>query len=357
VILAYAPESSVDLETSTVDRRDSARIAIRGARKPLNQLVGYCLVGAGGFGTSMLVPQMDKRRDVYQLKGIVSRDPVRGGNFARQRGVELLATDLDAVLSDDSIHLVVIATRHHEHAEQVVRALAAGKHVFVEKPLALTWAQLDRVRAAYEASDRILMVGFNRGFAPAALSVKEALATRKAPLLINYRLNGGFIAADSWIQGIEGGGRNIGEACHMYDFFASLANSPIASISARGIAPGATAYRTNDNFAATLSYEDGSVCNLVYTAAGPKTGLPKERIEVFCEGRAFLIDDFVRCIDYPSETILWQGTAADKGHYNELSALADALRDGEEGPIPVERIFETSAAALHIEDLLQGRDS
>ena len=112
----------------------------------------------------------------------------------------------------------------------------------------------------------------------------------------------------------------------------------------------------NDNFVATLSYADGSVCNLVYTAAGPKAGLPKERIEIFCEGRAFLIDDFVRCVEYPSETVLWQGTT-DKGHFNELSALADALRDGTDGPIPVGRIFETTAVALHVEDLLQGRES
>lgn len=355
VLLAYSPEPKVDLDEQTIDRRDSTQISIRGARKPLNQLVGYCLVGAGGFGTSMLVPQMDKRRDVFQLKGIVSRDPVRGGNFARQRGVELLSTDFDAALADDSIQLVVIATRHHEHAEQVARALEAGKHVFVEKPLALTWSQLDHVRAAYEASDRILMVGFNRGFAPAALAVKKALATRKSPLVISYRLNGGFIAGDSWIQGSQGGGRNLGEACHMYDFFGSFTNSPVTSIAAHGMAPGATAYRANDNFAATLSYEDGSVCNLVYTAAGPKSGLAKERIEVFCEGRAFLIDDFVRCDEYPSETTLWQATTADKGHFNELSALADALRDGTDAPIPVHRIFETTAVALQIEDQLHGR--
>jgi predicted dehydrogenase len=298
---------------------------------------------------------MDRRRDVFQLRGVVSRDPVRGGNFARQRGLELLATDLDAVLGDDKIQLVVIATRHHEHADQIVRSLNAGKHVFVEKPLALSWQDLDRVRSAYEASDRILMVGFNRGFAPAALAVKAALANRNAPIVVSYRLNGGYIPVDSWIQDFQGGGRNVGEACHMYDFFGSLANSRVASITARGISRSTSAYLTNDNFAATLGYEDGSVCNLVYTAAGPKTGLPKERIEIFCKDRAFLIDDFVRCVEYPTDSVLWQAATADKEHYNELSALADALRDGTASPIPAERIFETTAVALHIEDQLQGR--
>ncbi len=359
VVLAYKPQAIAASGEMTVDRRDSTRVSIRGARKPHLERIGYCLVGAGGFGMSMLVPQMDKRRDVFQLKGVVSRDPVRGGNFARQRGVEVLATDIDAILGDDEVDLVVIATRHHEHADQVVKALSAGKHVFVEKPLALSWKELDRIRSAYQETEgQLLMVGFNRGFAPAAVAVKKELESRSAPLVVNYRLNGGYIPADSWIQGTQGGGRNLGEACHMYDFFAGLVGAPVTSVSARSIGPGASAYLANDNFVATIGYEDGSLCNLVYTAVGPKSGMPKERIEIFCEGRGFLIDDFTRCTAYPTDTVLWQASQPDKGHAAELSLLADALRDGNsEGPLPVARLFETTAVSLAVEDMLQGRSS
>lgn len=357
VIFVYHPKGPVDLDPKSVDRPDSPRVNIRGARIPRGDKVRYCLVGAGGFGVSMLVPQMDKRSDVFQLKAVCSRDPVRGGNFARQRGVEALISDFDAVLADPSIDMVVIATRHHEHADQTARALAAGKHVFVEKPLAIDWEGLDRVRSALEASPgRILMAGFNRGFSPAAEAVREKLRGRKAPLMVNYRLNGGYIPADSWIQNAEGAGRNIGEACHMYDFFASLAGAAPEAISAHGISPQGTAYFANDNFAATLRYADGSVCNLVYTASGPKAGLPKERIEIFCEGKAFLIDDFVKCVEYPSGQTIWEAAAADKGHASEMSLLADALaRGADEGPIPARRIFETTAVSLLIEDLINGR--
>jgi predicted dehydrogenase len=356
VILAYEPQEKVNLDPSSADKRDSARVEIRGARKPRGEQIGYCLVGAGGFGVSMLVPQLDKRKDVFQLKAICSRDPVRGGNFARQRGVQSLISDYDAVLADPSIEMVVIATRHFEHADQVAKALKAGKHVFVEKPIALDWAGLDKVREAHAAAgDRMLMVGFNRGFSPAAEAIRARLSGRKAPLIINYRLNGGYIAGDSWIQSEQGGGRNIGEACHMYDFFAAMAGAPVEAVTAQGIGTTGTAYFVNDNFSASIRYADGSVGNLVYTANGPKAGLPKERIEVFCEGKAWVIDDFRKCMEYPSGEVIWEGET-DKGHAREMSLLADALATGSaDAPISASRIFETTAVSLHIEDLLQGR--
>lgn len=358
VILAYEPQAKVSLDPSAADRRDSPRVEIRGARKPRGEQIGYCLVGAGGFGVSMLVPQLDKRKDVFQLKAVCSRDPVRGGNFARQRGVQSLISDYDAVLTDPSIEMVVIATRHFEHADQVAKALRAGKHVFVEKPIALDWAGLDKVREAHAASqDRMLMVGFNRGFSPAAEAIRARIAGRKAPLIINYRLNGGYIAGDSWIQNEQGGGRNIGEACHMYDFFAAMSGARVEAVSAQGIGTTGTAYFVNDNFSASIRYADGSVGNLVYTANGPKTGLAKERIEVFCEGRAWVIDDFRKCTEYPSGEVIWEGET-DKGHAREMSLLADALANGSaDAPISASRIFETTAVSLHIEDLLQGRSA
>src|SRR5207245_874886 len=221
-----------------------------------------------------------KRRDRFFLKAVVSRNASQGGNFARENQVEIVTSELGQVLDDPSINLVVIATRHHEHADQVVRALEAGKHVFVEKPLALTWSELDRIATVYNSLDSppMLLVGFNRRFSSALTMVKNLIDGRRAPLVIEYRLNAGYIPLDHWVHGRQGGGRNIGEACHMYDVFRFLAGAPVRSIEATAIDPGALPYQRNDNFSATIGYEDGSLAHLLYTSLGPKTGMGKERI-------------------------------------------------------------------------------
>lgn len=352
VILRYPNE-----EQRSTEPADAARIAIRGHRPAAKGPVNYALVGAGAFGTCMLVPQMDKRKDRFFLRGIVSRDAVRGGNFARANRIEVLTTDLGTVLQDPAFDLVVISTRHHEHASQVIAALKAGKHVFVEKPLALTWEDLHAVSTTYEALERqpLLMVGFNRRFSPAIRALQEALTGRRSPLIMNYRLNGGYIPADSWIQGAQGGGRNLGEACHMYDVFRCLAAAPVTAIGASAIHPGSLPYLRNDNFCATLSYQDGSVGNLVYTAIGPKQGMGKERMEVFCDGEAYVLDDFTVLTRSSDGKLLWQAREPDKGHFEELSRFGDALAAGAASPIPFTEIMETSATALHVEDLIQGR--
>lgn len=352
VVLEYPHDTRLLPEAA-----ESSRITIRGHRPALAGPIHYALVGAGAFGTCMLVPQMQKRKDRFFLRGVVSRNSTQGGNFARTNQVEVLATDLEDILRDPRFSLVVIATRHHEHAEQVVRSLKAGKHVFVEKPLALTWEELDRVVETYEALDEppLLMVGFNRRFSPVLQALKENLKNRRSPLIVNYRLNGGYIPLDSWIQGGHGGGRNIGEACHMYDVFRFLAGAPVKSVSASSIDPGSLPYLRNDNFCASLAYADGSVGNLVYTALGPKQGLPKERIEVFCDGDAYVVDDFKSLTRASDGKVLWQSSEVDKGHFEELSRLGDAIAGGGESPIPFDEIVETTAVSLQVEDLLFNR--
>jgi predicted dehydrogenase/threonine dehydrogenase-like Zn-dependent dehydrogenase len=336
---------------------DSTRVVIRGHRTASAGPLNYALVGAGAFGTAMLVPQMKKRRDRFFLKAVVSRNAVQGGNFARDNQVEVLTSNLDDVLSDPAVDLVVIATRHHEHADQAVRAIEAGKHVFVEKPLALTWEELDRIARVYRGVEAppLLMVGFNRRFSPALTAVNELTATRRAPVVVNYRLNAGYLPLDHWVHGVHGGGRNLGEACHMYDVFRFIAGAPASSIVASAIDPGTLPYRRNDNFSATIGYEDGSLATLVYTSLGPKTGLGKERIEIFCDGETYLVDDFKQLIRTSDGTVLWQSHEPDKGHLEELSRFGDAIAMGGESPIPFDQLIETSAVALHVEDLLFGR--
>ena len=333
---------------------DATRITMRGHKPPNPDLINYALVGAGAFGMAMLVPQMKKRKDRYFLRGVVTRNNAQGGNFARENGVEVLASELKTVLDDPTFHLMVIATRHHEHVGPVIESLKAGKHVFVEKPLAISWQGLDEVVRTYNALEHkpLLMVGFNRRFSPAVTEIKKAVAGRRAPLMIEYRLNGGYIPTDHWVQGSQGGGRNIGEACHMYDVFRSLTGSPVRSISATSIDPGTLPYLRNDNFSATISYEDGSVATLVYTALGPKTGMSKERIEVFCDGDAYVVDNFQKLTRASDGQVLWQSSEPDKGHAEEFSLLGDAIATGGSAPISFEEIVETTAVSLHVEDLL-----
>lgn len=349
VVLSYEDGHSRDGEPP-----DATRITIRGHR-PVRQGPAKCaVVGAGAFAAGMLVPGIRRLTDHFQLRGVVSRDPVRGGNLARQVQAELLATDLDDVLADSGFDLVVIATRHRDHAPQVVRSLSAGKHAFVEKPLAITWEQLDEVVATYRslADPPILAVGFNRRFSPAVRALAAALVGRTTPLVLTYRVNAGYIPSDSWVQGPEGGGRNIGEACHMYDVFRFLSGAPVRSIAADSIQPGRGPYLRTDNFSATLTYADGSVADLVYTALGPRKGLAKERLEVFTGEEAYVLDDYRELRRASDGAVLWQSADADKGHAEELRCLGEAVRTGEP-PIPFDELVETTAVALHIDDLIR----
>ncbi len=336
---------------------DATRITIRGHRPSPGGVINYALVGAGGFGTGMLVPQMKKRKDRFFLRGVVSRGSAASGNFAREHQVEVLTTDYDEVLKDPGFHMVVIATRHDLHAEQVVRALRAGKHVFVEKPLAMTWDGLDEVMQAYAAFEQppLLMVGFNRRFAPGIQAIKAATKDRRAPLVVNYRLNAGYLPPDHWVHGPQGGGRNIGEACHIYDVFRSLTGAAVQSVSATPIDPGTLPYFRNDNFAATMRYADGSLCTLTYTSLGPKQGMGKEYLEVFSDGEAFVLDDFKKVTRASDGTVLWQSAETDKGHRDELSLWGDAIAEGGASPIPFDELVETTALSLRVEDQLLGR--
>jgi predicted dehydrogenase/threonine dehydrogenase-like Zn-dependent dehydrogenase len=353
VLIRYPDDTRVLPEPA-----DSTRVIIRGHRKATGQPLNYALVGVGAFGTGMLVPQMRKRRDRFFLKAVVSRNASQGGNFARENQVEIWTTDLGDVLRDPAIDVVVIATRHDRHAEEVTRALRAGKHVFVEKPLAIDWRTLEQVETSYRelSTPPLLLVGFNRRFSPSLLAVKDLVKTRRAPLVLEYRLNGGYIPLDHWVHGAEGGGRNIGEACHMYDVFRALTGAPVRAITASAIDPGTLPYRRDDNFSATITYEDGSLAHLMYTALGPKSGLPKERLEIFCDGDAFILDDYKKVVRASDGSVLWESAEADKGHAEELARFGDAIASGGESPIPFDEIVETSAVALHVQDVIFGRD-
>jgi predicted dehydrogenase len=256
---------------------------------------------------------------------------------ATQYQAAYATTSFEEVLADTQVQLVIIATRHSQHAGMALAALRAGKHVFVEKPLALTPAELDAIEELYTrrgADAPLLMTGFNRRFSPAVGVVRQVVRERSAPLLINYRMNAGYLPSTHWVHGSEGGGRNIGEACHIYDLFQAITGSTWVDYRALSISARAGQFRPDDNFVVIARYADGSLCTLTYTALGAKE-YPKERMEVFCDGMVLFLDDYKSLTIAGGAAAQWSAKTAQKGQFEELQALGKALRGGGEWPIPL----------------------
>lgn len=332
------------------ERDDAATRTVRLRRlAPRPGVVRVALVGAGGFAQGSHVPNLLKLRDRFELRAVVSRTGSTAKAVADRAEAAYATTDLEEVLADGDIDLVLISTRHDLHAEQTLRALTAGKHVFVEKPTALNEAELSQIEAFYADRDGpLLMTGFNRRFSPAAVHARAALAVRTTPLVAEYRMNAGYIPLDHWVHGPEGGGRNIGEACHVYDLFDSLVGDvEVESVTARGIRADGTRLAANDNFVATVAYADGSVCTLTYTALGNRDH-PKERMEVFADGMVIALDDY-KTLSVAGRGSGWRGTTQQKGHVEELEALARALRDGGAWPISLDEQLRAMRIAFAVE--------
>jgi predicted dehydrogenase/threonine dehydrogenase-like Zn-dependent dehydrogenase len=303
---------------------------------PIDGRIKVALVGAGGFAQAMHLPNLQRLRDKFDLRTVVSRTGLSARSAAERFGIATAATDFQVALDDPHIDLVLIATRHDLHAEMVLASLMAGKHVFVEKPLSMTEEGLDAIEAFYAANPNgpLLMTGFNRRFAPAIAAAQAAVKDRASPLIANYRMNAGYVPSDHWVHGPHGGGRNIGEACHIYDLFNALTRSQPVDVHARTIVPASDHWRRDDNFVATIRYADGSICTLTYTSMGAKN-FPKERADIFVDSKVIVLDD------YKQLTITggkggWKGLAMEKGQLEELKALAEAFKSGGRWPISLE---------------------
>ena len=212
-------------------------------------------------------------------------------------------------------------------------ALRAGKHVLVEKPTALSKDDLESLDEYLAASDEtpLLMTGYNRRFSPYGTALGDLLRGRSGPFVANYRMNAGFIPAEHWVHGPEGGGRNLGEACHLYDLFTFLADAEVASVSATSIAPVSSRYRRNDNFVATIRFADGSLASLTYSAAG-STDYAKETADVYVDGKTAILQNYEQLDVYGSGDSV-KTPAPDKGFRDELVAFADGINSGR-WPIP-----------------------
>jgi len=297
--------------------------------KPVKGPVGIGMIGAGNFATGTLIPAL-KRIPGARLRAICSAGGLSSKSAARRHGFEYSASDYHELLSDETIHAVVIATRHDTHARFAAEAVRAGKHVFVEKPLALTREQLDEVVAAHAETGRIVMVGFNRRFSPLSVAVRDFFAGRSSPIEVICRVNAGELDADSWYQDAEEGGwRIISEGCHFVDLIQFVCGCPPVRVWAEmigGDVPG----MQNDNCVATLKMEDGSLGTLIYVANGDPH-FEKERIEVFGQGRAAVIENWhlARLIASGKTRKVRPGRTG-KGHGVELADFVRAVSAGTE---------------------------
>lgn len=314
--------------------------------------IGIAVVGAGAFARAMHLPNLQALGDLFHLQAIVSRTGHNATTTAKEFGAAYAATDYAQVLADPAVDAVIIATRHHLHAQMALQALEAGKHVLLEKPMALTRAELDRFRAFYaDGGDGkpVLLTGFNRRFSPFGQRLAEIVRARSNPMMLDYRMNAGHIPLDNWVHGPEGGGRNIGEACHIYDLFTFLADSPVASVTARAIVPRTGYYGARDNFVATVGFQDGSVATLTYTALGTPRH-PKERMEAFVDGQVASLDDYLTLSVAGSKAPGITLRAQDKGQLDELRAFGQAVRDGGPWPIPLWQQLQAMEIAFAVEE-------
>jgi predicted dehydrogenase/threonine dehydrogenase-like Zn-dependent dehydrogenase len=323
IVLQYPQGEPPQTQVIPLVHADSSRAAPASAAAGA---VRVGVIGAGNFASRVLLPALT--RTPAQICTIASASGVSAAHAARKFKIGACASDARAILDDPNINTVVIATRHDSHARLAAAALRAGKHVFVEKPLAIDRQGLDEVRAAYEASSGLqLAVGFNRRFSPHGQKMKELLASRSGPASIVTIINAGFLPADHWLRDPEvGGGRIIGEGCHWIDLMAFILGQPIVSVTAESV--GDKSCSGDDSAAVTLRFADGSLGTLHYLAKGQRA-FPKERITVFCDGRVLELDNFrvLRGWGWPyfRQMRLWR---QDKGHRTEMAAIVAAVAGG-----------------------------
>ena len=327
---------------------DNKKVAINS--KPINKdVVNVGIVGAGNFVQGMHLPNIKKLSSKFNARAIMNRTGFSADAVAKQFEAAYSTTDFDEIINDKDIDLVMITTRHDSHADYVLRSLKAGKHTFVEKPLAINQEELDQIKAFYNSDTEnkpVLMTGFNRRFSQFTTEIKKHTDKRINPLFIQYRMNAGFIPLDSWVH--EHGGRIVGEACHLIDLMTSLTGSKISSISYEKLSPNNEKFSQQDNVAMILKYEDGSVCNIHYFASGSKQ-LSKEYMEIHYDEKTIIMDDYktlkgsgvnVKGIDL---------SRSDKGQKEELEALYETLKGNtKEWPISLEDMIETTEATFLI---------
>jgi predicted dehydrogenase len=311
------------------------------------------LIGPGNFASKVIVPAFTEAGAGLEVVGGGSGPSAEAAS--RERGFTRVAPSAAAVISDEADDLVAICTRHASHAGLTRQALEAGKHVFCEKPLALTLDELSEVMAAARSGPGLLLVGFNRRFSPFLSEARSYLSASHSPVTLQYRVSAGRLAPDHWTHDLsQGGGRIFGELCHFVDCLVFLAGSPISQVHAAAHRAADVPVQAADNVVVTLVLENRSVGTITYSADGaPRVG--KERLEAFAGDRTVLLDDYLRLQLHAGGggTDQRKTRTPDKGHHAEARLLLDAIRTGGVSPIALDELENVSAATLAVVESLR----
>ncbi len=342
ILIEYDRDKLHDIRTSKVFLKQNLHYP------PSSVSVGF--IGAGSYAQSHLLPNIPKSEKIL-LKGVMTATSASARSAGERFGFEFCTGNAGDIIDNDAVNTVFIATRHNTHAHYVKQALQAGKHVFVEKPLCLTNQELEELSEIYnkQESQAILMVGYNRRFAPLTKMIKDEF--REGPMSMTYRINAGSIPSDSWIQDAEiGGGRIIGEVCHFVDFLTYINGSLPVSVYASAMTE---PHHLNDTVTVTLTYQNGSIGTISYFANGDKS-LPKERVEIYANGCTAVLDDFKQLNIYANgkkkeKKLLNQ----DKGQKAEVKQFIDALLNGKGEMIPFGEIYSASRVTFAVIESIQ----
>jgi len=318
--------------------------------------VNIGIIGLGEFAVNFLLPNLKKFSEQYRIAAVASKSAHKLKTYGDKNNAGYCTSDYREIIHDPDIDAVMICTRHNLHAPIVLESLHAGKNVFVEKPLAIKPEELAQIQAFYtqhaeSQESPLLQTGFNRRFSPYLKHINDAIQNRINPMIINYRMNAGHIPLDVWVHTEEGGGRNIGEACHIYDLFTFLTNSRAVSVNAESIDPKTSYFSHRDNFISTIKFADGSIASLTYSALG-NSDYPKEQMEIMVDGKVFVLDNFQNLSIYGSKLPGLKTKFSEKGHSEELEAFSHAVKNGESWPIPLWQQVQAMEIAFAVEYIL-----
>lgn len=340
VILDYGNISSSE--------KSSSRISISKAKIKSTKILQAGVIGLGNFAQQVHLPNLLKMDDV-NIRALCRTNPVQLKTISNKFNSNYCTTNYKEMIEDPLIDFVIITLPHDLHAQTAIEAIEANKSVFCEKPMALNKKDVKKIILALSKSNCAYTVGFNRRFSPLIQKIKKQIEHSSQPILATYFMNAGFIPQEHWTQKVQGGGRNLGEACHIYDLFTYLTGKKVKMISANSIS-NTEQYQRNDNFSVNLKFDDGSLCNLVYSAMGNKT-YPKEKMVLLHENNVYTINDY----ENPSSNYLnkiFYGRNILKGHREELLEFVQSIKKGRRFNIPLWQLVQATEISFAVEKQL-----
>ena len=347
VLLKYNFSDSFDYQKEINLNR---KIKLNEYNKLNKKIFNIAIIGASPFAKQVHIPNLKKLDSKFRLYALMSKSGLNTKKTAEENGFNYCTTSFDEILSDENVDLIFITSNHKSHAKYVLKALKAGKNVFVEKPLAINKEELNKIKDFYNSNKNLnkpmLTVGFNRRFSIYINKIKELVKNSNQPLFIHYRMNAGYKDVNNQI--FEEGGRIIGEACHIIDLISYITNSKLKSISTDSLSPKNNQFLKDDNKSIILKYEDGSICSINYFAVGSNL-LDKEYMEIHFENKSIILEDYKKLYGFGIDFQKIISDKSDKGHLDELNVLYDFMSGKRlDWPIDLNQIIETTEATFTI---------